>query len=71
MTPDTQRSALITIDFSRGKIVSLSMQPVRMDRAQRKLVTPADDEIDWINRRLGLDQLTGIEILPLQKETAR
>ncbi|MEN6410799.1 MAG: CapA family protein [Anaerolineaceae bacterium] len=65
MTPDTQRSALVTIRFSRGKIVSLSMQPVRMDRAERQLITPADDEIDWINRRLGLDQLTGIDIIPL------
>lgn len=65
MSQDTQRSALITLNFSEGRIVSISMQPIRMDRATKTLITPDPNEIELTQTRLGLNALTGIEVIPL------
>ena len=63
MTQDTQRSALITLYFNGGRIESISAQPIRMDWATRSLVTPNLDEINKIEERLGLENLSGISVI--------
>lgn len=65
MTQDTQRSALITLSFRQGGIVSISMLPIRMDRATKTLKIPDTNVSDLIWDRFGLNELSGIEIIPL------
>lgn len=63
MNQDTQRSALITLNFVQGELASLSATPVKMDRVTRTLVSPDANESELILSRLGLDKLTGIELI--------
>ncbi|PKO12424.1 MAG: hypothetical protein CVU39_24250 [Chloroflexi bacterium HGW-Chloroflexi-10] len=65
MTQDTQLSALITLNFSQGDIVSIAMLPILMDRATKTLKIPDTDASDMIWDRIGLKELSGIEVIPL------
>jgi poly-gamma-glutamate capsule biosynthesis protein CapA/YwtB (metallophosphatase superfamily) len=55
MTWETQHSALLSVRFAASGIDSISIHPIHMDPASRKLQMPSAPSIEQIERRIGLD----------------